>query len=260
MRKILSAILLFAMFIPQGMRAEEKNDSVSALQIFVKNNPNCYSKNILYEGCQVLLCSDGESLLIQFKVLHPAIQMRVLMQGMTVYIDPTGRKKEKYSIILPAAKDVREQMRKIAPQRRRADDMQMERPDIKPLVQSLSRYGAIWDINGKSNFIAKECFSIDLEQTDESLIYSVLVPIAQMLEEKKLSDEWHLGLYSPGGRPDEEGPAFNGKPGSILKPRSKRQSDAGHITDVDEDMRDMLMKDIDTWIHFSFSRICSLNN
>lgn len=261
MRKILSAILFLTLLMPQGIKAEDKNDSVYTLQTFIKNNPKCYSKEIFYEGCNVLLCSDGESLLVQFKVLHPAIQMRLLMQGMTFYIDPTGRKREKYSIILPAAKDVKEQMQAMEPQKPREDDMQMERPDIKPLINSLSKYGAILDINGKDHFLEKECFAINLNETEESLIYTVLVPVVQMLGEKKLSDKWRLGLYSQGGRPSEEGPGFGEEPEfRHRKPTSRQYQNASFPTNMEEDIRSILIKDIEEWIDFSFSEICSLNN
>lgn len=255
MRKILSAILFLTLLVLQKVKAEEP------LQTFIKNNPKCYSKEIFYEGCKVFLCSDGESLLVQFKVLHPAMQMRVLMQGLTFYIDPTGRKKEKYSIILPAAKEVKEQMLPMEPQNQRRDDMQMERPDIKPLIKALYKYGAILDINGKSNFINKECFAINLNETEESLIYTVLIPIEQMLEEKKLSDKWRLGLYSQGGKPDEGGPDFEDAPNFERRhtPR-QRPNDGQRGQDEENKIRDILIKDIETWMDFSFSKICSLNN
>lgn len=261
MRKILSAILFLTLLMPLGIKAEYKNDSVYTLQTFIKNNPKCYSKEIFYEGCKVLLCSDGGSMLVQFKVRHPAIQMRVLMQGITFYIDPTGRKKEKYSIILPAAKEVKEQMQMMRPQMQRESVMQMERPDIQPLIKSLSQYGAILDVNGKSNFINNECFVINLDEADESIVYTVLVPIEQMLGEKKLSDRWRLGLYSQGGIPSEDGPDFGERPelGRSHTPR-QHSTDNRHRADAGKDIRDILIKDIEEWIDFSFSEICSLNN
>ena len=85
---------------------EEPKDSISVLQAFLEKNRQCWAKEIIYEGCSVLLNSDGESLFVQLKILHPALQMRLLMQGMTVSVDPTGRKKEKYQTVIPSATDV----------------------------------------------------------------------------------------------------------------------------------------------------------
>jgi len=261
MRKVLFAVLFLTMLVSQGIMAEEKNDSLSTLQAFIKNNPRCYSKEVFYDGCHVLLCSDGESMLVQFKVRHPAIQMRVLMQGITFYIDPTGRKKEKYSVILPAAKEIKEQIQAMEPHRQRVNDFQTERPNIKPLINSLSQYGATLDVNGKSNSIEKEYFVINLDEADESIVYTVLTPIEQMLGEKKLSDRWRLGLYSQGGRPSEDDPGFGERPELGNKPAQNQYSKENrHRANAEKDIRDILIKDIEVWIDFSFSEICSLNN
>lgn len=111
--------------------------------------------------------------------------MRLLMQGLTFYIDPTGRKKEKYSVILPSANEVKEQMQMMEPQRPSRDVANTQRPDIRPLINSLSKYGAILDINGKNTCIDSENFIISLNETSASLVYTVLIPIEQMLKEKK---------------------------------------------------------------------------
>lgn len=261
MKKML-IISIAILLLTQGLRAAEQKDSVYTLQTFIKNNPKCSSKEVVYEGCKVLLCSDGESLLVQFKILHPAIQMRLLMQGLTFYIDPTGRKKEKYSILLPSAADVKEQMQMAAPQMQNLDGAEKQRPDIRPLISSLSEYGATLDINGKGIFIDKECFAINLNETDASIIYTVLIPVEQMLKEKKLSDKWRLGIYSRGGAQRESGPGVDGSP--VLEHGHNiglpQQMNGIHQMPDSKEMRDLLMKDIEVWISFSFSELCSLND
>lgn len=260
MKKIFTFILVLIFFLPQGVKSEVQKDSVSALQAFIKNNPKCWSKEVVYEGCNILLCSDGELLLVQFKILHPAIQMRLLMQGMTFYIDPTGRKKEKYSVILPSANDVKEQMQMMEPQRPNQDATNIQRPDIRPLINSLSKYGAILDINGKSTFIDSGNFAISLNEMNAALIYTVLIPVEQMLQEKKLSDKWRLGLYSQGGKQGEGGPRLGEEPRFGHNPNDRRQQTGENKQMPDsEKMRRLLMKDIEDWINFSFSEICSLN-
>lgn len=261
MKKIFTILLILTFFLPQVVRSEVQKDSVSTLQTFIKKNSRCWSKEVVYEGCNILLCSDGESLLVQFKILHPAIQMRLLMQGLTFYIDPTGRKKEKYSVILPSANDVKEQMQMMEPQRPSRDDAKMQRPDIRPLINSLSKYGAILDINGKSTFIDSGNFVISLNETSASLIYTVLIPVEQMLKEKKLSDKWRIGLYSQGGKQGEGGPGFGEDPEYGHKQTDRQQQMNGNRQMSDsEDMRRLLVKDIEEWIVFSFSEICSLND
>jgi len=259
MKKML-IISIAILLLTQGLRAAEQKDSVYTLQTFIKNNPKCSSKEVVYEGCKVLLCSDGESLLVQFKILHPVIQMRLLMQGLTFYIDPTGRKKEKYSILLPSAADVKEQMQMTAPQMQNQDGAKKQRPDIRPLISSLSEYGATLDISGKSIFIDKRCFVINLNETDASIIYTVLIPVEQMLKEKKLSDKWCLGIYSIGGGQCESGPGESPDLKHGHNIGSPQQMDGNHQMPGSKEMRDLLMKDIEAWISFSFSEICSLND
>lgn len=260
MKKIFTILLVLAFFLPQAVRSEVQKDPVSTLQAFIKNNSRCWSKEVVYEGSNILLCSDGESLLVQFKILHPAIQMRLLMQGLTFYIDPTGRKKEKYSVVFPSANDVKEQMQMMEPQRPSQDAANMQRPDIRPLINSLSKYGAVLDINGKSTFIDSGNFVISLDETNASLIYTVLIPVEQMLKEKKLSDKWRIGLYSQGGKQGEGDPGLGEGPGFGHGPNDRRQQTEENKQMPDyEDMQKLLMKDIEEWINFSFSEICSLN-
>lgn len=261
MKKIFTLIFALIFFLPQTVKSEVQKDSLSVLQVFIKNNPKYWSKDVVYEGCNILLCSDGESLLVQFKIMHPAIQMRLLMQGMTLYIDPTGRKREKYSVILPSANDVKEQMQMMKPQRPSRDAANMQRPDIRPLINSLSIYGAILDINGKSSFINSGNFVINLNEKSASLIYTVLIPVKQMLKENKLSDKWRIGLYSQGGRQGEVVSSFSEPPefGHEQIDRHQQMNGNKQMPDSD-DIRRLLMKDIEEWIIFSFSEICSLND
>ncbi len=253
-------ILALMLFIPQRAKSEAQVDSLTALQTFINDNPMCWSKEVVYEGSSILLCSDGEELLVQLIIRHPAVQMRMLMQGLTFYVDPTGKKKEKFSVVLPSANDVREQMQMLEQHSPDRDTTNMQQPDITPLLLSLSKYGAILDINGKSTFIDSENFAISLDMTDASLIYSVLVPVEQMLNEKKLSDEWCLGLYSQGGQQGEGGPGFadNPRPGGQQNGR-RPPIDGSRQRPDDGNMRALLSKDIEEWIDFSFSEICSLN-
>lgn len=253
-------VVIVALFLLQFAEAGEQNDSISGLQKFIDANPMCWSKNVVYKGTNVLLCSDGELLFIQLKVLHPAFQMRLLMQGVTFYVDPTGRKKEKYSIILPSAYDVREQMQGLEPRRQvEARNGEEQRPDIRPLVNALTNYGAIFDINGQYSFVDKGCFAINLSEKDIALVYTILVPINQMMEEKKLSDKWRLGIYSQGGNREKDGPGCMPMPNQGRPGMPPNGNDKMQMTD-DNDMQDLLIKDIEEWISFSLSTICSMNN
>ncbi len=213
---------------------------------FTEANPTCLSRDIFQEGCHVVLCSDGELLFVQFNVPHPAIQMRLLMRGLTMYIDPTGKRKEKYSVVFPSAKEVQDKMQPM-PQPESAELQDIGRPDISPLLDALIEYGTLFDEKGKSMSIRQDMFSISIDGDDDVLSYSVLIPIGRMLMEKKLSEEWSIGMYSQGNGGMNIAPTNGNDAESLQRP-------------VDDDLRDTLNRDIETWTTFSFPYICTLND
>jgi len=223
---------------------------------FVDKHPKCMKTNVIYEGCSLLLCSDGEYLFVQLNILHPAMQMRILMQGLTLYIDPTGKKKEKFAIIFPSANEVHDVMTndEFNPAMREQGD---ERPDISPLISSLQRYGAFYDVKGKVTTINKNMYSMMLNEGKNILSYSVLIPIGDMLNEKKVSQMWSIGLYSEGGRMNNDGPGFEAQSARRMPQMPmQRQPEM----DDQENMRKIMSKDIDSWTKFSLANICSLND
>lgn len=222
---------------------------------FIDGHPKCIKNDVVYEGCTLLVCSDGEYLFAQVNILHPAMQMRILMQGLTIYIDPTGKKKEKYAIVFPAASDVRDMMNENIPS---ADRQREERPDISPLINSLQGYGVVYDVKGKVSQIGKNMYSITLSEQKNMLSYSILIPICDMLNEKKLSKIWSVGLYSEGGQRDKEGPGFEAH---STKRQPNMPMERGSASNDDQtEMRKIMSKDIVSWTKFSFEKVCSLND
>lgn len=261
MWKSIFFMLVFVLFESNVLKAEEKQNLPTDLTTFVSKNKKCWVRNVIYEGTNLLLCSDGCHLFVQLQTIHPAIQMRLLMQGVTIYIDPTGKKKEKYAVIIPSANDVKDKMKPMQSSQVGGSVNGNKRPDIRPLVNCLSAYGAVFDVNGRSSLIPQNNFSIYIDEKNGNLIYSVLLPVEQLLKEKKLSEQWRLGIYTEGGRPDRGGPEFDREGGPHMREKGDRQpkSPRGQLKESDEDLRGLLKKDIEEWISFSFSTICSLN-
>lgn len=266
MRKLLLySLLLLSLF---DAKAQDVKPSIT-LSAFTESNSQCISYDVIYEGCSLLLCSDGEYMFVQFNILHPEMQMRFLMQGVTFYVDPTGRKKEKYSIEFPSAHDVKEILQASEPNQNISDTTNINteiRPDILPLIEALNATMVVFNIGNKRVLIPNEMSSIHLNITEECLSYSVLFPIDKMLTEKKLANVWTLGLYSDSGSPSRNnpgsmgGPGMGGITGPIIDQQSmpNRPQMQGHIKG-DNDIRRVMMKKIETWIQFDFSESCSLN-
>lgn len=261
MWKSIIIMLVSVLFGPNAIRAEEKQNVPPDLASFVSKNKKCWVRNVIYEGTNLLLCSDGCYLLVQLQTLHPVIQMRLLMQGVTFYIDPTGRKKEKYAVVIPSASDVKDRMEPMLSLQEADSTHGNKRPDIRPLIKCLSDYGAVFDVNGKCSLIPKNSFSIYVDENNGGLVYSVLLPVEHFLKEKKLSEQWRLGIYTEGGRPDLGGPEFDRGGGPHMREQDNRQSkfSRGQIKESDENLRNLLKKDIEEWTSFSFSTICTLN-
>lgn len=256
----LSLVIVPAVFGQQDVT----ENKLMILSEYTQSYPKCITQEVVYDGCTLLLNSDGEYLFGQFNILHPELQMRILMQGITFYVDPTGKKKEKYAIHFPAASAVEDIMSQMAPPEPGEDMEQGILPDIKPLVTSLARIGVEYDINRRHQTFDSTWSSINIDDSTHCLSYTFIIPVEQMLSEKKLSNTWKLGLYSEGGRPTNGGPRMNGReqgpgmrgsgiggPGIVSKRNENSNSKV--------DLRKMMMNDIEVWVPFSFDSICLLN-
>lgn len=248
--------------------AEADNVTLSE---YVERNPSCLTREIIYDGCTMMLNSDGEYLFGQFNILHPELQMRILMQGITFYVDPTGKKKEKYALHFPAASAVESVMSQMAPPEPSEEMTDEILPDIAPLVSSISSLGAEYEINGRTLTIDSCNTAISLNDSTHCLSYTFIIPVDKMLSEKKLNENWELGIYSEGGRPSNGGPSMGGssinrsmngsemggtKTNGYARPRHERDNKSNSPSKVD--LRKMMMNDIEVWIPFSFSQICSV--
>lgn len=248
------------------MSQEENTEQPLTLTEYVDIHPNCLTQDVIYEGCTLKLNSDGEYLFGQFTILHPELQMRILMQGLHIYVDPTGKKKEKYSLTFPAASAVQDVMQHMAPPVGAMDREENEIPDITPLVSALNEHGVEFEINNKKKYYKVDWASISVDPELHALTYSFIIPVEDLLKEKKLSDTWKIGMLSEGGNQMGEGPGMGpgmgdprmGPPTRGMNPPNgkERSRDSSKST---VDLRKMMMRDIESWTQFSFSEICSIN-
>lgn len=268
-------ILLLTTAHPSATQAADNGKNT--LETYLQQNPNCLSHEIIYEGSTLLLNSDGEYFFGQFNILHPELQMRILMQGITFYIDPTGKKKEKYALHFPPASQVQETMHNLTPpqpgRKNDTDPGNPRLPDITPLVNALAREGTTFDINHREQEYRKEWATITLDTMTHRLSYTFIIPVETMLAEKKLTDTWSLGLFSEGGHPGNGGPGQNpgmGRPGMGMgmgmntgiggagPDRRMPPRPDNNTNDNSPALRKMMMNDIESWTTFSISEITSL--
>lgn len=248
MRKLLLIVFMTLSICPCGA-------DTPTWKRFINEHPKCIKNDVIYKGCTLLVCSDSEYLFVQLNILHPAMQMRMLMQGLTMYIDPTGKKKEKYAIVFPSASDVQNIMYENVPS---ASRLHKERPDIAPLINSLQEYGVVYNVKGKASSVNKEMYSITLNEKKDMISYSLLIPIGDMLNEKKLSQTWSVGLYSEGGRRNNDGPGIEGR--DMRRQSEMPMGQRGTPEDDQAEMQKIMLKDIVSWTKFSIEKACSLND
>lgn len=259
-----------------GMSQAENTEQPLTLTEYVDVHPNCLTQEVIYDGCTLKLNSDGDFLFGQFTILHPELQMRILMRGLHVYVDSTGKKKEKYALNFPAASAVQDAMQQMVPPSGAMDGNENDIPDITPLVSALNEYGVEFDINNKRQTYESNWASISVDPELHALTYSFIIPVEELLKEKKLSDTWKIGLLSesgvamsigpksvPGGmggpgrgRPGIGGPGSGPQSRGMTPPDGKERAN-GNQSAVD--LRKMMMKDIESWTQFSFSELCSIN-
>lgn len=207
----LLAFFIFPCLLAQG---QQKNTLIDK---YLESNPKTVRIRCLEEGCNLSVSVNDSNMLLQLYVSHPMMQMRLLMQGLTMYIDPTGRKKEKYAVVIPGGENVKRQMGAMpsAPsQKQRGDSKQ--RPDIGRLVSVLNMHGARWDVNGIIQHYYADRFSINVDRSHEAVVYTVLVPVIEMMREKKWDDKWNVGIYIASNTqtgPSPSGPGGPGGPG-----------------------------------------------
>lgn len=218
---------------------------------FLKDNPKSVAFDVISEGTNIYLAADEEYIVMTMTIAHPALQMKFLMQGVSFFIDPTGKKKEKHAVFFPSARDVEEEMKRFQPTPQ-SGNQQHERPDVRPLIEALNRCGAIYDINGRQYPLADGHFMMELDVEKEMLVYYIMIPKSELMKEKKLSDIWSVGIYSNNFEqpPMDERPDFGPpQPNGNVSLREK---------DTNKTMKAMAGK-IDVWERFSIDEVNNVN-
>lgn len=249
MKKITYIVLMFFLSVIYGT-AQEKDTLTS----FIERNPNAVDFNIIYEGTKLNLAADDEYLLVNLSVATPALQMRFMMQRASLYIDPSGKKKKKYEIVLPSAVDVKDELEEThtMPDRHAmpSSDSGDERPDIRPLIGALNKRGAEYLCNGSSVHLSPQLFYIEHDRENELLNYYVLVPKMHLMQDSKLSEKWTLGIFSINDLENMPSPEQEGE-GGMMPPTMEGQDG--------QDIQELMQSDIREWVKFSIDDVNNAN-
>ena len=218
-----------------------------SLNLFLEKNTDAVDFNVIYEGTKLNLSADDDNILINLSVSHPALQMRFLMQPVSIYIDPTGKRKKKHEINLPSALDVKKDLEEIAPQ----DDEHIdrnERPDIRPLISALNKKGAVYKYLNLTYSLGYQRFHVEIDQDKDLLNYYVLIPKRYVMEERKLSSKWNLGIFSIND-------FSNMPPTEMDGPMPPASDEHGN----EQEIQELMQSDIKQWIKFSIDDVNNIN-
>ena len=240
-----------------GLILEQSSNNANSkglLDQFLDANPKAIEVKILSEGTMAYLCADEENLFVRVSVGNPMLFMRMLMQGLTIRIDPTGARKGKYSIVFPSARDVQNSLGNSSLSQKSAQG----RPDIGPLVLEMNKMGVMYHIKGKAYTMELSRSLIELDTENETLNYYILIPKAQMMDEKKLSSTWSLGLYLESPIGVLEGPRDEGE---IREPLQQGHNMQGKPIQPfnDQELEKLMKKKINVWEKFSIDAANSVN-
>lgn len=224
------------------------------LEEFLDANPQAIEVKILSEGTMAYLCANDSNLFIRLSIGNPMLFMRMLMQGLTVYVDPTGAKKKKYSVVFPSARDVQSNMSRIS-NGQRADSQ--GRPDVGPLLGQMNKVGATFKINGKVQTMELTRSLIELDTEHEVLNFYALIPKAQMMDEKKLVSDWTLGIYLASPIGVLEGPREGNGMGEPQRPGGMPERRG--MSSNSQEMEKLMKKKIVVWEKFSIDEANSVN-
>ena len=245
MRRYLIHIIFFLCVLSLPVTAQDKD----SLSVFIEQNPYAVDFNIIYEGSKLNLSADDHYLLVNLSIAHPALQMRFLMQKLTLYIDPSGKKRKSYEIALPSAFDVKDEIEAAIPKPalERKEDM---RPDIRPLISALNRKGA--DILYKDGYthLGFQNFHIELDVRNNLLNFYILVPKEKMMQDRKLSDRWTIGIFSINNRGNMPSPSGDGDNGMVPPPIEGENQLA---------IQELMQSDIREWVGFSIDDVNNIN-
>lgn len=235
-----------ALFLPAAMSVGQEKDSLAA---FIEDNPNAVDFDVIYEGTKLNLSADEDNLLVNLSIAHPALQMRFLMQKVSLYIDPSGKKRKKYEVTLPSAIDVKDELEAAGSPSDALADPNV-RPDIRPLISAMNRRGAVFRWENNADTLGYQRFHIEIDPASALLNLYVLLPKERLMHDRKLSDKWSLGIFSVNDFSNPPPPGGEGAEGMMPPPAEGENQ---------QDIQELMQSDIRLWVRFSIDDVNNAN-
>lgn len=231
-RKPIMAIL--SMVTAIGLYAADA--TFANLADYTSRHPRYTTKDVLDKTSNLRLSTDGVNVRIQLSVRDQTLQRRFLAEGISIYVDPTGKKNKTALVLFPAAMPPHDAPRPPMDEAHdgpgrmadedgahdtdfptisgeRSHEMQTPPPGESPIRPALLVVG--------NDTIVIPANSAEIAVDDNSfLTFTAVLPVSLLLKDGKPAKKWQVGLFAgepkgdfsahhPQGRPGDKG---NGEP------------------------------------------------
>ena len=183
---------------------------------------------------------------VQLKIDEPRVMMRLLLNGLTVWVDSTASRKKEVGVVFPAAGPVLRQMTPGAdrfPARQRDADQPADF-DPTPLLEIVQQRNKVFQYGQRADFIDDEVASMFLDD-EKALNYLMIIPFSKLGIERPENNRVSVGVTS-------DVPTFEGAP----PPQQMQPRPGGRPTYRQRDtrMRTEPVRPIESWIIFTFGQ------
>jgi len=174
-------------------------DSSTALTLFADDNVLIRSFN------------NSTGFYLQLIAANDPSQQKLLTNGLTVYIDPTGKRKDRYAIIFPSLMSVRQQnvqsgfmpprdQQQTQPNQEQEQEEQIRpgnprHPDLTQQVQQINLKGTLFDIDGDSRAVGIEWVKLTIT-SNQKICYNIRLPYSVFNLNNILPKQLSIGLLS----------------------------------------------------------------
>jgi hypothetical protein len=185
---------------------------------------------------------------VQLKIDEPRVMMRLLLNGLTVWVDSTASRRKEVGVVFPAAGPVLRQMAPGAdrfPARERDADQPRDF-DPTPLLEVVQQRNKVFQYGQRAEFVDEEMASMFLDE-EQALNYLMIIPFSKLGIRQPENVSVSVGVASDvptfegTSPPREPQPGIRGRPGYPYQQRDTR-------------MRTEPVRPIESWIIFTFGQ------
>lgn len=200
------------------------------------------------DGIMGLVSHNDTDMQVQLIISEPGLQMRLLVMGLTIWVDSTAGRQQEVGIVFPGSGMVRRPRPEGAerPQARERN-AERERPafDPRPLLEIVRQRNKVFHIGQRAQFIEdSEMASVFLDEEDK-LHYRIVLPFDKLGVKEPATARLSVGVVSelPAAGPEQQ---------------QQRQPDMGRpgygYPRQDPGMRQQAMQPINSWVIFTFNQ------